>query len=97
MHGPREWAAPAGYVVSTDPVRLDVETERAVGERRFVGGGRAAPEGPQRGYVLLPLVGTSPPPGEASLLLALHTGQGLLALPGGGRGNTRMTYEVSLS
>ncbi len=46
------------------------------------------------GYVLLPLLGTSPPPGEASLLLALHTGQGLIALPGGGRGHTRMTYEV---
>jgi hypothetical protein len=28
-----------------------------------------------RGYVLLPLVGTSPPPGEASLLLALYTGK----------------------
>ena len=27
--------------------------------------------------------------------LALHTGQGLLALPGGGRGHTSMTYEVS--
>jgi GNAT superfamily N-acetyltransferase len=25
MHSPREWAAPAGYVVSTDPVRLDVD------------------------------------------------------------------------
>jgi hypothetical protein len=29
----------------------------------------------ERGYVLLPLVGTSPPPGEASLLLALHRGK----------------------
>ena len=25
MQSPREWAAPAGYVVSTDPVRLDVD------------------------------------------------------------------------
>jgi GNAT superfamily N-acetyltransferase len=25
MQGPREWAAPAGYVVSTDPGRLDVD------------------------------------------------------------------------
>jgi Acetyltransferase (GNAT) family len=25
MQGPREWAAPAGYVVSTDPARLDVD------------------------------------------------------------------------
>ena len=25
MQGPREWAAPTGYVVSTDPVRLDVD------------------------------------------------------------------------
>jgi GNAT superfamily N-acetyltransferase len=25
MSSPREWAAPAGYVVSTDPVRLDVD------------------------------------------------------------------------
>src|SRR5205807_2131003 len=52
-------------------------------------------QGPQRGYVLLPLVGTSPPPGDASPLWALHTGHGLLALPGGGRGNDRMTYGVS--
>jgi hypothetical protein len=49
-----------------------------------------------RGYVLLPLVGTSPPPGDASPLWALYTGHGLLALPGGGRGNTRMTYGVSI-
>ena len=33
------------------------------------------------GRVLLSLVGASPPPGDASLLLALHRGQGLLALP----------------
>jgi hypothetical protein len=46
----------------------------------------------KRGYVLLPLVGTSPPPGEASLLLALNTRQGLLALPGGVRG----TYQDDL-
>jgi GNAT superfamily N-acetyltransferase len=25
MQSPREWVAPAGYVVSTDPVRLDVD------------------------------------------------------------------------
>ena len=25
MQSPREWAAPAGYVVSTDPLRLDVD------------------------------------------------------------------------
>ena len=25
MDGPREWAAPDGYVVSTDPARLDIE------------------------------------------------------------------------
>jgi GNAT superfamily N-acetyltransferase len=25
MQSPREWAGPAGYVVSTDPVRLDVD------------------------------------------------------------------------
>src|SRR5438067_2343518 len=33
------------------------------------------------GCVPLPLVGASPPPGDASLLLALHRGQTLLALP----------------
>jgi hypothetical protein len=40
----------------------------------------------------LPLVGTSPPPGDASPLWALYTGHGLLALPGGGRG----TYQDDL-
>ncbi|MBV8221050.1 MAG: hypothetical protein JO325_21515 [Solirubrobacterales bacterium] len=25
MQGPREWAAPSGYVVSTDPGRLDID------------------------------------------------------------------------
>ena len=41
-----------------------------------------------RGYVLSPLRGTSPPPGGAGLLLALRQGQAISRpSPGGGRGN----------
>ena len=49
----------------------------------------------KRGYVPLPLVGTSPP-GRASPLLALDTGSVSWPSPGGGRGHTRMTYGVSI-
>jgi hypothetical protein len=52
-------------------------------------------QGPQRGYVLLPLLGTSPPPGEASLHLALYTGKVSWPSPAAVEANTRMTYEVS--
>jgi hypothetical protein len=49
-----------------------------------------------RGYVLSPLRGTSPPPGGAGLLLALRQGQAIRGpSPGGGRGNDRMAYEHS--
>src|SRR5205807_6030623 len=77
------------------PIRPPPRRDRFTAPRP--GGTVAEPhrQGPQRGYVLLPLVGTSPPPGDASPLWALHTGHGLLALPGGGRGNDRMTYGVS--
>ena len=39
-----------------------------------------------RGYVLSPLRGTSPPPGGAGLSLALHKGKHQRPSPGGGRG-----------
>jgi len=49
-----------------------------------------------RGYVLSPLGGTSPPSGGAGLSLALQQGQAIRGpSPGGGRGNNRMAYERS--
>jgi hypothetical protein len=42
----------------------------------------------------LPLAGTSPPPGDASLLLALYTGKVSWPSPAAVEATTRMTYEV---
>ncbi len=49
-----------------------------------------------RGYVLSPLRGTSPPPGGAGLCQALRQrASNQWPSPGGGRGNHRMTYGVA--
>ena len=48
-----------------------------------------------RGYVLLPLRGTSPPPGGAGLLPALARASSLGPLPAAVEATTRMTYEQS--